>query len=660
MVKVKPVQNGRTTRMSFSRINEVIGMPNLIEIQKNSYNWFLEEGLHEVFHDIAAIEDYTGNLVLEFVDYRLDKNPKYSIKECKERDATYAAPLYVTARLFNKQTGEVKEQEIFMGDFPLMTDAGTFISNGAERAIVSQLVRSPGVFYGSSKDRTGKDLFTATMNPNRGAWLEYETDSSDVYYVRIDKNRKLPVTTLLRALGLSTDEQIKQFFGDSEPKINASLEKDITHNTEEGLLEVYRKLRPGEPPTVENSRAHLNNLFFDPRRYDLARFGRYKMNNKLSLTRRIAGYKAAEDIIAPLTGELLAAKGEKINMAKAEEIDNAGVTRVTILVEKKGEEPRPFIVISNGCVNAQNFFSFDVEAEAGVNERANFAEIRKILDTTSDVEEQKELLRAYYGLDKPFFPQLRDTIVDNLHGDFGQSIHYKRPVADILLERLPWSLWIMGSTLALSLLLGVALSLLCVRRPWVDRALYPVLSALAEVPPFLTGVLLLFLVAARAAWIPLSGAYTPFAQYDGLWQRLGDILVHSLMPVCALTLVTVPKLFFTARASFFTILGRPYLTNARAKGLTAGRIRTAYILRNAATPIVARFFLSVGGAVGGTILVENVFAYPGLGTVLREAVQYRDYPMLQGVFLLSAVLVLLSLAAADVVNRRLDGEEEGP
>ena len=398
MVKVKPVQNGRTTRMSFSRINEVIGMPNLIEIQKNSYNWFLEEGLHEVFHDIAAIEDYTGNLVLEFVDYRLDKNPKYSIKECKERDATYAAPLYVTARLLNKQTGEVQEQEIFMGDFPLMTDAGTFISNGAERVIVSQLVRSPGVFYGSSKDRTGKDLFTATMNPNRGAWLEYETDSSDVYYVRIDKNRKLPVTTLLRALGLSTDDQIKQFFGDSEPKINASLEKDITHNTEEGLLEVYRKLRPGEPPTVENSRAHLNNLFFDPRRYDLARFGRYKMNNKLSLTRRIAGYKAAEDIIAPLTGELLAAKGEKINMAKAEEIDAAGVTRVVILVEHKGEEPHPFIVISNGCVDAQNFFSFNVEEEAGVNERANFAEIRKILDTTSDVEEQKELLRQNHDV----------------------------------------------------------------------------------------------------------------------------------------------------------------------------------------------------------------------------------------------------------------------
>ena len=398
MVKVKPVQNGRTTRMSFSRINEVIDMPNLIEIQKNSYNWFLEEGLREVFHDIAAIEDYTGNLVLEFIDYRLDKNPKYSIKECKERDATYAAPLYVTARLFNKQTGEVKEQEIFMGDFPLMTDSGTFISNGAERAIVSQLVRSPGVFYGSTKDRTGKDLFTATMNPNRGAWLEYETDSQDVFYVRIDKNRKLPVTTLVRALGLGTDEQIRQFFGDSEPKINASLEKDITHSTEEGLLEVYRKLRPGEPPTVESSRSHLDALFFDPRRYDLARFGRYKMNNKLALARRIAGYRAAEDIIAPLTGELLAAKGEKITTAKANEIDAAGVTRAVVLVEHKGEESTPVIVVSNGCVDAQPFFSFDVEKDAGINERANFAEIRKILDATSDPEEQKELLRQNHDV----------------------------------------------------------------------------------------------------------------------------------------------------------------------------------------------------------------------------------------------------------------------
>ena len=393
MVNTKPVKLGKNIRQSFAHIDEVAEMPNLIEVQKNSYQWFLDEGLRAVFKDISSITDYQGNLQLDFIDFTLDDKPKYPLLECKERDVNYAAPLRVRARLINKVTGEIKESDIYMGDFPLMTDAGTFIINGAERVIVSQLLRSPGVYYGMHHDPAGKKLFDSTVIPNRGAWLEYETDSSDVYYVRIDKNRKLPVTTLLRALGLSTDEQIKQFFGDSEPKINASLEKDITHNTEEGLLEVYRKLRPGEPPTVENSRAHLNNLFFDPRRYDLARFGRYKMNNKLSLTRRIAGYKAAEDIIAPLTGELLAAKGEKINMAKAEEIDNAGVTRVTILVEKKGEEPRPFIVISNGCVNAQNFFSFDVEAEAGVNERANFAEIRKILDTTSDVEEQKEMLR---------------------------------------------------------------------------------------------------------------------------------------------------------------------------------------------------------------------------------------------------------------------------
>ena len=291
----------------------------------------------------------------------------------------------------NKSTGEVKEQEIFMGDFPLMTDSGTFISNGAERVIVSQLVRSPGVFYASSKDRTGKDLFTATMNPNRGAWLEYETDSSDVYYVRIDKNRKLPVTTFLRALGLGTDEQIRQYFGDSEPKINATLEKDITHSTEEALLECYRKLRPGEPPTVESSRSHINLLFFDPRRYDLARFGRFKMNNKLCLSRRIAGYKTAEDIIAPLTGELLAAKGERISHEKAVEIDNAGVSRVTVIVERKGQDPVNVIVFSNGCVDAQSFFSFDVK-ECGINERASFAEIRKILDATSDPEEQKELL----------------------------------------------------------------------------------------------------------------------------------------------------------------------------------------------------------------------------------------------------------------------------
>ena len=256
MMKVKPVKLGKTERMSFARIDEVIGMPNLIEVQKNSYRWFLDEGLKDVFHDIGAIEDYTGNLALSFIDFRLDDTPKYSIKECKERDVTYAAPLRVTARLVNKETGEIKDQEIFMGDFPLMTDAGTFVINGAERVIVSQLVRSPGVFYGHEKDKIGNDLYSATMNPNRGAWLEYETDASDVFYVRIDKNRKIPVTVLCRALGLGSDEEILEYFG-GDKRILSTLEKDTCKNQADGLLEVYRKLRPGEPPTVEIGRAHV-------------------------------------------------------------------------------------------------------------------------------------------------------------------------------------------------------------------------------------------------------------------------------------------------------------------------------------------------------------------------------------------------------------------
>ena len=392
MMKVKPVKLGKTERMSFSHIDEVISMPNLIEVQKNSYQWFLDEGLKEVFHDIGTIEDYTGNLALSFVDFRLDKEPKYSIKECKERDVTYAAPLRVTARLLNKETGEVKDQEIFMGDFPLMTDAGTFVINGAERAIVSQLVRSPGVFYGHAKDKVGNDLYSATMNPNRGAWLEYETDASDVFYVRIDKNRKLPVTVLCRALGLSTNEDILNFFGDDE-RILATLEKDTTKNQEEGLLEVYRKLRPGEPPTVESATSQINMLFFDPRRYDLSRFGRYKMNKKLSLARRITGQVAAENVVAPLTGEILIEAGAKITRELAEKADNAGVNLVVLkLDDPMKEESRKIKVITNGCVDAQGFFSFDVK-ECGINERCSFDEIKKILDTTSDVEEQKEMLR---------------------------------------------------------------------------------------------------------------------------------------------------------------------------------------------------------------------------------------------------------------------------
>ena len=384
MMKVKPTTLGKTERMSFSRIDEVITMPNLIEVQKNSYRWFLDEGLKEVFRDIATIEDFTGNLALEFVDYHLGE-PKYTIKECKERDTTYAAPLRVTARLLNKETGEVKEQEIFMGDFPLMTDAGTFINNGAERVIVSQLVRSPGVYFGASYDKTGKKLYTATMNPNRGAWLEYETDSNDVFYVRIDKNRKLPVTVLLRALGMGSDAQIREFFGEDE-RILATLDKDTTHNEEEGLLETYRKLRPGEPPTVESAQTHLNNLFFDPRRYDMSRFGRYKMNKKLALARRITGFVAARDIIAPLTGELLIAAGEKISREAAEAAEAAGVSVAFIMADDRERK-----VITNGTVDAQNFFSFDV-LECGINERVTFAEVKAILDATSDEAEQKELL----------------------------------------------------------------------------------------------------------------------------------------------------------------------------------------------------------------------------------------------------------------------------
>ena len=405
MMKVKPVKLGKTERMSFSHIDEVISMPNLIEVQKNSYQWFLDEGLKEVFHDIGTIEDYTGNLALSFVDFRLDKEPKYSIKECKERDVTFAAPLRVTARLLNKETGEVKDQEIFMGDFPLMTDAGTFVINGAERAIVSQLVRSPGVFYGHAKDKVGNDLYSATMNPNRGAWLEYETDAANVFYVRIDKNRKLPVTVLCRALGLSSNEDILNYFGEDE-RILATLEKDTTKNREEGLLEVYRKLRPGEPPTVESATSQIDMLFFDPRRYDLSRFGRYKMNKKLSLARRIMNHVAAENVVDPFTGEILAEADKKIDRKLAEQIDAAGVDLVVLKIDDPmKDQPHKVKVITNGCVDAQAiidsyypaFKGVDVK-ECGINERCCLKELRKILDNASSAEEVMESLKKDHDL----------------------------------------------------------------------------------------------------------------------------------------------------------------------------------------------------------------------------------------------------------------------
>ena len=394
MVNIKPVQLGKTTRMSFSKINEVLDMPNLIEVQKDSYNWFLNEGLKEVFGDVSSITDYTGNLVLEFIDYRLDETPKYTVEQCKERDVTYAAPLRVRARLLNKETGEIKESEVFMGDFPLMTDSGTFIINGAERVIVSQLVRSPGVYYGMSYDTTGKKLFTSTVIPNRGAWLEYETDSSDVFYVRIDKNRKLPVTVFVRALGLGSDAELLDFFGDDE-RIHATIEKDITKNTEEALLEVYRKLRPGEPLTVENSQQHLESLFFDPRRYDLSRVGRYKYNKKLGIANRLAGCRLSRPVVDPLTGEVLNEAGDLIGRARAIELEDAGVSVAYVVVDDHGES-REIKIISNSMVDIGRFVDFDC-GELGIHERVRFSVLQEILENNESEEDRREAIRKRAG-----------------------------------------------------------------------------------------------------------------------------------------------------------------------------------------------------------------------------------------------------------------------
>ena len=298
---VHPVQMGKKVRMSYSKIDEVLDMPNLIEVQKNSYLWFLEEGLREVFEDISPIQDYTGNLVLEFLDYYLEDKPKYSVEECKERDVTYSAPLKVRDRLINRETGEVKEQEVFMGDFPLMTDKGTFIINGAERVIVSQLVRSPGVYYSEEIDKTGKRLFSATVIPNRGAWLEYETDSNDIVYVRVDRTRKIPVTEQVRAMGYATNHEIIELLGSGE-RLLATLEKDRSKTSEAALLDINKRLRPGEPPTLDSAQSLINTLFFDPKRYDLAKVGRYKFNKKLSLWSRIWGKISALDIVIPISG----------------------------------------------------------------------------------------------------------------------------------------------------------------------------------------------------------------------------------------------------------------------------------------------------------------------------------------------------------------------
>ena len=403
-MNVHPVQLGRTTRMSYSRINEVLDMPNLIEVQKNSYQWFLDEGLREVLRDVSPITDYTGNLIMEFIDYSLDlDNIKYSIEECKERDATYSAPLKVKVRLINKETGEVKEQEIFMGDFPLMTETGTFVINGAERVIVSQLVRSPGIYYSMERDKTGKKLYFTTVIPNRGAWLEYETDSNNVVYVRIDRTRKLPITVLLRGLGYGTDAQLLQLFGEDE-KLLATIQKDNTKNEEEGLLEVYKRLRPGEPPTVESASALLTGLFFDPKRYDLSKVGRYKFNKKLALAARIRNHFAAEDIVDGQTGEILVEKGNLITAEVAWQIQNSGINEVNLDLNGK-----VFKVIGNNTVDIQPYISFDA-ASVGITEKVRYDVLQEILKEYDNEEDIKKAIIANKDLLIPKTITIEDIV----------------------------------------------------------------------------------------------------------------------------------------------------------------------------------------------------------------------------------------------------------
>ena len=416
MENVKQVMLGKTERMSFSKIDEVLEMPNLIEVQKKSYQWFLDEGLKEVFKDVSGITDFSKNLVLDFIDYTLDvNNPNYSVIECKERDATYSAALRVTARLLNKETGEIKESNVFMGEFPLMTDSGTFVINGAERVIVSQLVRSPGVYYKMEHDKTGKELFSSTVIPNRGAWLEYENDVNDVFCVRIDKNRKIPITVLLRALGLGTNAEIIEMFGDDD-RIKATLEKDTTDSKLTGLLEVYRKLRPSEPPTEESATALINGLFFDPKRYDMSRVGRYKYNKKLGVSSRLAGQVLADHVINPRTGEVMAMRGDTVSREKAMEIENAGVKEAVVSVDGKIIK-----ILSNNMVDISCYVDFDAKEECGINEKVHFPVLCDILDTCQNTDELKEMLAAR-----------RDELIPNCitTDDIFASVNYMNCLAE--------------------------------------------------------------------------------------------------------------------------------------------------------------------------------------------------------------------------------------
>ena len=410
---VHEVNYGKRNRMSFSKIEEVLDMPDLIEIQKNSYNSFLETGLREVLSDISPITDYSENLILEFIDYYIENKPKYSVEECKERDVNFAAPLKVIVRLINKETGEMKEQEVFMGDFPLMTEKGTFIINGAERVIVSQLVRSPGVYFDVAIDKSGKDLFSATVIPNRGAWLEYETDSNDCYWVRVDRTRKLPMTVLMRAMGCGTNMEIINLFGD-EDFLQATFKKDGGQSVEDGLIEIYRRLRPGEPPTVESARMLIDSLFFDPRRYDLARVGRYKYNKKLSIAERIEGFKSAENIVSE-DGELLASKGEVISREAANQIEEAGINSVLLLIGENEVK-----VLGNNFVRVNSHLPFD-PASVGINEKVHYPTFKALMDEFGGNEEElKKQLKA--GIEK-LIP--KHIIVDDIMASMSYQMGLK-------------------------------------------------------------------------------------------------------------------------------------------------------------------------------------------------------------------------------------------
>ena len=374
MAKIQDVMLGKTMRKSFAKHDKVLAIPNMLKIQKDSYNWFLDEGLREVFRDVDTITDYTGNLELSFLDYSMNEPPKYTVEECKERDATFAKPIKVRVRLHNKETDEIKEQEIFMGDFPLMTNGGTFVINGAERVIVSQIVRSPGMYYGDEVDKADQHIYSATVIPYRGAWLEYETDLNNVFFVRIDKNRKIPITCLIRALGISTDAQIKEVFGE-DPLLNATLEKDTCRTREESLLEIYRKLRPGEPPTVESAESYLDALFFDARRYDVSKVGRYKFNKKMDIWSRLSGQTLAKPVTDPMTGEIIAMPGDVISRDKAHEISDRGVNEAIIDVD--GREVKVF---SNGMVDMAKFVDFDPK-QYGIKEKVCFSVLREMLQT---------------------------------------------------------------------------------------------------------------------------------------------------------------------------------------------------------------------------------------------------------------------------------------